>query len=518
MVDSNRIFFLSAVAGGSGDITFCAELLSILLQKEEVDSLFLAVCKQAGGDVAVSFLSLKASTLSLLPTLASLWRSKIKAIRLFERRDNCDNPLFDVSLSILSRSYDKDVVIIEPEDQALLKSLWDQEREPLTVAVQCPLRVISSSKDLLPHIICGRGGDTEKNTATSFPLRLVTIREFGQSRFSSLSATQGVSTNDKDEDVDVSAGLGQDELGVFGLERRKRRIASATSTAHDDRMIEQEQQQNQRLLFLQHLTSSFVKTYLLEGGYYACGYFRTVRDALPFGRSISLFLKSYPALTSLLVFLPIENDNSNNMFISFFIRGLISTGMFSSSISSSSSSSPSSSFQLRRIPIDGLCDDDETRCNPSTITIHVENSMELGLPLQAFRDFLAGSFMSVVTGDMTLNEALVNRSPYYYSMEGHKLFVKESLYRLVQERVAMKEKPESIVASFWEFIENRGAAQHLSAAASSSSSSSSSGSGSVFPYSWNELEAAFMQVSTNILAKYGHLGEKICERLLNTQK
>jgi hypothetical protein len=298
----HRIFFLASIAGGSGDITFAAETISILLQRSSVDSIFLGVCKQASGDVALSFLSLKASIISLYPTLfPSLWRLKVKALRLFERRDrqgldHCQgerslNPLHDVTSEILLR-LDKEDLAFEPEDLVLFSRQWNQEQDPLTVACQCPLRVISSSIDLFPFIT-GRKYHDEQPV-----LRLVTIREFGQARFSTALSTTSHSTSD---DVDVSAGLGQDELGIFGIDTK-----SDVKTNTQQRL-----DYHDRNEYLHFLKSSTMKEYLDSGGPYACGYFRTVRDALPFGRSLALFLSSIPFLSKLYVFLPIEEEEKD---------------------------------------------------------------------------------------------------------------------------------------------------------------------------------------------------------------
>jgi hypothetical protein len=527
----HRIFFLASIAGGSGDITFAAETLSILLQRSSVDSIFLGICKQASGDVALSFLSLKASIISLDPTLLpSLWRLKVKALRLFERRDrqgldHCQgerslNPLHDVTSEILLR-LDKEDLAFELEDLVLFSKQWNQEQDPLTVACQCPLRVISSSIDLFPFI----SGHKHHNEPV---LRLVTIREFGQARFSTALSTTSHSTSD---DVDVSAGLGQDELGIFGIDT-KSDVKANTEQRFDS---------HDRNEYLHFLKSSKMKKYLQSGGSYACGYFRTVRDALPFGRSLALFLSSAPLLSKLYVFLPIEEEEEeeaqredmeeemekkkikNSMFITFFIRGLLSTELFSirSPPSDGTSSSTFSSLQICRsttVYNDNVNDMKIEADLANITTIYFEDSMSLSLPLQAFRAFLSESVMNVVTGDMTLNEALVNKKPFFYSMEGHKLFVKDSLYQFVKEKVEVMDRSASIVAAFWEFIERRGSKQQLSSLSFSSPSSPSSSLSSInseFSYSWTEIQDAFLHFSTQILIKYGHLGDHICQLMLS---
>jgi hypothetical protein len=129
--------------------------------------------------------------------------------------------------------------------------------------------------------------------------------------------------------------------------------------------------------------------------------------------------------------------------------------------------------------------------------------MSLGLPLSTFRSFLQNSHFNIVTGDMTLNEALCSKQAFYYSAEGHKIFVRESLYKQVFNHI---ETPSNnIVMSFWKYLEDKNV---------SSISSSSLSSYLPFPYTWSEITQSFFQVSTNILSTCGTLDNEILRLIL----
>jgi hypothetical protein len=472
------VLFLASIAGGSGDITFCAEALSIILKCDDIQSLFLGVCKQAGGNVYHSYLQLRES----LSSISSISSTKIKAIRLFERREintQEDPLLIDVTFSIQQQQQQEEEdensqFRINGIDQLLFTNAWTKNEPPFTVAIQCPLRVVSSGTYLCSQI--GIKQDI---------LRLITIREFGQSRFSQLTLHAHI------QDVDVSAGLDKDELGLFSLSNMPLLSALSSSSISSS-------SSSYSKTFLSLIKSNQCKLHLSTGGIYVCGYFRTIRDSKPFGRAIALFLSLNNTITTLMVFLPMKRNREEDIkvedisYVEYFIKGLLSTGLISNLVTKQDSLE----MILTSIP-------------HILITIHFEDSMSLGLPLSTFRSFLQNSHFNIVTGDMTLNEALCSKQAFYYSAEGHKIFVRESLYRQVFSHI---ETPSNtIVMTFWKYLEDK----NVSSISSSSPSLSSSLSSSLpFPYTWSEITQSFFQVSTNILSTCGTLDNEILRLIL----
>jgi hypothetical protein len=68
---------------------------------------------------------------------------------------------------------------------------------------------------------------------------------------------------------------------------------------------------------------------------------------------------------------------------------------------------------------------------PVAVTLTTVDVFALRLPLPAFRALLAGADAAVVTGDATLNEALAYGLPCWYAPEGHKAGVDASLRALL---------------------------------------------------------------------------------------
>jgi hypothetical protein len=64
---------------------------------------------------------------------------------------------------------------------------------------------------------------------------------------------------------------------------------------------------------------------------------------------------------------------------------------------------------------------------PLVIRVALHDVFALALPVPAFRALLAGAEAAVVTGDATLNEALAEGVPFWYSAEGHKARVAAAL-------------------------------------------------------------------------------------------
>jgi len=397
----------------------------------------------------------------------SISTTKIKAIRLFERREinTQENPLLiDVTFSIQQQQQEENSQFrIDGKDQLLYKNAWTNNEPPFTVAIQCPLRVVTNGTYLCSQI--GIKQDI---------LRLITIREFGQSRFSQLTLHAHI------HDVDVSAGLDKDELGLFSLSNMSP-LPSLPSSS-----ISSSSSSSSSKTFLSLIKSKQAKLHLSIGGIYVCGYFRTIRDSLPFGRAIALFLSLNNSITKLMVFLPTDKKVDEDSYVKYFIKGLLSTGLISNLVTKQDSLE----IILTLIP-------------NILITIQFEDSMSLGLPLSSFRSFLQNSHFNIVTGDMTLNEAICSKQAFYYSTEGHKIFVRESLYKQVFNHI---ETPSNnIVMSFWKYLEDKNV---------SSISSSSLSSYLPFPYTWSEITRSFFQVSTNILLTCGMLDKEILRLIL----
>ena len=315
------------------------------------------------------------------------------------------------------------------------------------------------------------------------------MREFGQARFAALSVQSRAG------DVDLSAGLADDELGVFDL----REVTGSGGNA-----VEKQPSDFDELLAL--LPAGRVRDAVGEAAAgestqraYAVGYFRASSHAAAFGRAVAaaLVLEEETAGAGgvaamqrpFVVFAPLEAAATSH-----FVAGLRSHPCVASAVEVDASSSGTLELSL----LGGARRD-----------LALVDSMGLGLPRRCFRRLLARARLVAVTGDATLNEALSsNALPFLYGAEGHKGSVREALQMIAAARSAGAAAngggTAAAVRAFWAFAESAPAFREASWAALERTLAGGGGG-------WQALRVAFAEFSESVIAARGGLAGRICE-------
>jgi len=353
-----RVLLVASVAGGHGDVAFAARAARALLEEPEV---VLAVClvKQSAGSGARSLAALVAA--------AGIGRDdggRVVALRLLLRQNEGARP---------AAEDDAASTLLAPSAARLLSEGASFAPE---VVLQCPLKVFASGAAAAAAAgFCGLGDGTA---------RLVTVREYGQQAFASLCGPA------LDGDLDVSAGLAHDELGVFGG------IAAEVSGGEGE------------------LDAALASAQIAGPACLCVGHFRSSKGARAFGRAVAYLTAmsggssedgdgERGATLAALVPLDFERD---------VLAGLASNPLVEGAPAC----------------VDGALH--FALCGSGAVTVPIRDLPGLGLSPRAFVGLLARARFAVVTGDASLNEALSCGIPFHYSVEPHKVALASSLRKL----------------------------------------------------------------------------------------
>jgi len=460
-----RVLFVASVAGGGGDVAFAGGVLRALLAADAppLEQLALAVCKQAGGSAAAALLELARDVPA--PLLA-----RLASVRLLERAGAGARDARGADAESEAR--------LPPALQELLRAprfagggggggTGDDAAAAVIVVLQGPLRVFSSGAEALA---AGEDALSAPPPPPPPPLslqaRLVTVREFGQARFAALAGSASPHAGDKD----VSAGLADDELGVFDVMRAEA-AEGGGGVALDE--------------LLARLPAGAAREAV--GGAprraFAVGYFRAAGHAVAFGRAVAVAL--------------VIDANAGK------VEGELPPPFVVFAPVSDSAAYSSLLAGLRSHPLVAGVEQGGNATRLSVLLrggarrhLELSESMGLGLPRPCFRLLLSRARLAAVTGDATLNEALAFGVPFVYSCEGHKGGVRDSLRALVAADGT--EPAAAVVAAFWAFCEGGGVVPWAAF------ERSMSGSG------WLLFAGAFAEWSARVMAERGGLGERIC--------
>jgi hypothetical protein len=515
-ITGGRPLFVASVAGGSGDVAFAVSSLAALLD-DGPPLLDLAVCKQAGGSPTIALLHIVAACADSRVSL-----ERVGCVRLWTRGAD-GRPRAD-ALDLGDESC--------PEllPQGLARALGEPAPAALpSVVLQGPLKVFQGRgelAELLPGLLAPRrgwsGGATDGGEeGARHCCRLVTVREFGQAAF----CVQPALTLEDDGELDVSAGLGAGEVGVFALQmpasgagdgegwgggRAGREVLDATFAGMRGAAA----------------AAAAAASLTLAGGSetrdgddaagaaavasgaspsptpsptipppwdpshpYALGYFRTVRHGAHFGRAVASCLVRggheggggvFP------VFLPAASVHQFVRGLEGFAEGRVSARLLGEGVRDTAPSS----LGAVHVRIKGARKSSSLPSSPASgldldldLVLPLVDSLALALPLPTFRLLLARSAVAVVTGDASLNEALAFGVPFWYSAEGHKAGVARDL------RARMSGGGGgAVVGGFMDEVEQ------------------GFGKG-VGPKGWDEVREAFREWGRGVVVAAGGLGE-----------
>ena len=422
------MLLVAAVAGGSGDVSFLANLLRSLLSYVGdscgADPLELCVCvvKQAGGIAS-------AALLALLRAAPCLYCAA--SLRLLERAGD------GVRAAVHEGAFGSEAL-------ALLgtPSLFSAADAPPDVVLQAPLSVFASGAAAFKA--------AANNTAASvLPVPLVTVREFGQARFAALQQPEALF------DVDVSAGLDDDELGIFAL---------STPSASSSAALGAQLPMGVRAA--------------VSAGAYCLGYFRAARHGRQLGRAVGLQLLSPQTPPLSAVFLPFADTAA----LGQLLRGLRTVVAHAEVVEEYEAVTGSSvAFLVIRVRPEG-----------PLIQLELADVMGLHLQLSDFRALLASARFAAVTGDATLNEALAFGVPFFYCDEGHKAGVAASLRELAQGA--------PVVLAWWRLLEAKTPASFEDIG------------------KWEAVHASFEAFSEHVMRERGSLGQRVCALVRNAAR
>ena len=356
MEELHHILLIATIAGGGGDIAFAANLLGCLPLGIPIS---LLLCKQAGGSAASALDELRSfNTDTRFVTVCTSTRGPHDTLLNFNRLEGSATSVAELIPSVI---------------------------------IQAPLRLFPSIADARAKLALV--GYTALGSSAA-PIRLVTLREFGQSSFCAASSQF---------DVDLSSGLGASELGVFQL-RDMRRSAAATL-----------------------------------GTPYFVGYFRNPRHSAQFALAVVSALTSLPlrelahnsrfsgcthVVWLAAAAVPAEDSVTRSLISALQRHPAVASVDTTQSSSTTDAHAAAEADSLARIAL--------TMHDHRVIHLHVRRLPRL--PMRKFRILLRNCAGAVVTGDATLNEALTAGVPFWYSPEGHKAAVRASLDDLAQWR------------------------------------------------------------------------------------
>ena len=384
-----------------------------------MDILYIVTTSQGGGDIAFAcnlFRELVESGRNSIRRLAALVCAQSSTdpnemIRRFQRDVELVPGNVDACIIGASRRHDDAFAMDAAASSALINWLTSLPVGTSLRVVQGPLKLFHEAKDAqlcldsLDDAVRGR----------SLDYGLLTIREFGQSAFCSPCM--------RPCNVDLSSGLGDDEVGIFRLPPPEPLTVLPTA-----------------------LLGSLMDS---DGGSmssplpYFVGYYRTPKHGLQFSRLILAGLASRlmrtttksdtanaatVAVTRAVVLASFDSVTAEcSQYVSAILTGLRCHPWVSSANLITSTDDASTNARItvelnsaqQAIP---LC---------RILEVDLIDVFSLCLPLHQFRSLLAHCDGAVVTGDATLNEALAFGVPFWYSTEGHKIFVQRSLSQLI---------------------------------------------------------------------------------------
>jgi hypothetical protein len=533
-ITEGRPLFVASVAGGSGDVAFAVSSLAALLDGGEVafdaptsttslppPLLDLAVCRQAGGSATGTLLHIARACADSRVSL-----ERVGCVRLWTRGAD-GRPRAD-ALDLGDESCPE---LLPP---GLARALGAPAPAALpSVVLQGPLKVFQGRgelAELLPGLLAPRrgwsGGATDGGEeGARHCCRLVTVREFGQAAF----CVQPALTLEDDGELDVSAGLGAGEVGVFALQMP----ASGAGDGDGDGDGEGGGRAGWEVLDATFAgmrgaaaAAAAAASLTLAGGSetrdgddaagaaavasgaspsptpsptipppwdpshpYALGYFRTARHGAHFGRAVASCLVRggheggggvFP------VFLPAASVHQFVRGLEGFAEGRVSARLLGEGVRDTAPSS----LGAVHVRIKGARKSSSLPSSPASgldldldLVLPLVDSLALALPLPTFRLLLARSAVAVVTGDASLNEALAFGVPFWYSAEGHKAGVARDL------RARMSGGGGgAVVGGFVDEVEQ------------------GFGKG-VGPKGWDEVREAFREWGRGVVVAGGGLGE-----------
>ena len=407
-----RALLVASVAGGHGDVAFAARAARALLEEPDV---LLAVClvKQSAGSGA--------RALAALVAAAGIGRDdggRVVALRLLLRQNEGAIPEDLVAASALlapsaarllgeGATFEPDVVL-----QCPLKVFTSGAAAAAAAGmrgpgdgVQCPLKVFTSGAAAAAAAGMRGPGDGAA--------RLVTVREFGHHPFACLSRPE------RDGDLDLAAGLADDELGVFGG------IAAERSGGDGG-----------------ELDAALAAAQIASHASLCVGHFRSSKGAKAFGRAVAYLAAMSggggggdgvlgAALAALF-----PRDLEGDVLAGFADHPLVE-------------GAPACVDGALRFSLRGG--------RGGGVAVPIRDLPSLGLSSRAFVGLLARARFAVVTGDASLNEALASGVPFCYSVEPHKAALASSLRQLASAGGGGNACDGAAdVLNFWQLLDGTG--------------------------------------------------------------
>lgn len=383
-----RVLLVASVAGGHGDVAFAARAARALLEEPDV---LLAVClvKQSAGSGARALAALVAAA-----GIGSDDGGRVVALRLLLRQNEGAIPEDLVAASAL----------LAPSAARLL---GEGATFAPDVVLQCPLKVFTSGAAAAAAAGMRGPGDGAA--------RLVTVREFGHHPFACLSRPE------RDGDLDLAAGLADDEIGVFGG------IAAERSGGDCG-----------------ELDAALAAAQIASHASLCVGHFRSSKGAKAFGRAVAYLAAmsggggggggdgELGAALAALFPRDLEGDVLAGLADHPLVEG-----------------APACVDGALRFSLRGG--------RGGGVAVPIRDLPSLGLSSRAFVGLLARARFAVVTGDASLNEALASGVPFCYSVEPHKAALASSLRQLASAGGGGNACDGAAdVLNFWQLLDGTG--------------------------------------------------------------